>query len=388
MGLLSVAAILHAQELAELNRFIGKNDSILVADAKGHIVLAKNVNEKRIPASILKIFTSLVALHYLGDDYRFPTEFYLDKQSNLKIKGYGDPLLISEVISKISQVLAVLLKNTQPLNDLVLDDSYFQQPLTIPGITSSAQPYDAPNGALCVNFNTVSFKRTSQGYVSAEPQTPLLPLAIKKIKASGLNQGRIVFSHNKNEITLYAGKLFQYFLEKQGLRFNGKVKLGRINEKIDRLIFRYDSSSSLQEIVVKLLEHSNNFTTNQLLIATGAKIIGSPGTLAKGVAIASDYAKEMLDIENMTIVEGSGISRDNRVSAVQMLQVLQEFLPYHYLMRREGREFYKTGTLYGISTRAGYIKRTDGEFYRYVIMFNTPGKSTDSLILRLLRILD
>ncbi len=160
MGLLSVAAILHAQELAELNRFIGKNDSILVADAKGHIVLAKNVDEKRIPASILKIFTSLVALHYLGDDYRFPTEFYLDKQSNLKIKGYGDPLLISEVISKISQVLAVLLKNTQPLNDLVLDDSYFQQPLTIPGITSSAQPYDAPNGALCVNFNTVNFKQT------------------------------------------------------------------------------------------------------------------------------------------------------------------------------------------------------------------------------------
>lgn len=388
LGLLSVPAILHARELAELNRFIGKNDSILVADAKGHIVLAKNADEKRIPASILKIFTSLVALHYLGDDYRFPTEFYLDKQSNLKIKGYGDPLLISEVISKISQVLAVLLKNTQPLNDLVLDDSYFRQPLTIAGITSSAQPYDAPNGSLCANFNTVNFKRTSQGYVSAEPQTPLLPFAIKKIKASGLNQGRIVFSHNKNEITLYAGKLFQYFLEKQAMRFNGKVKLGRINEKIDRLIFRYDSSSSLQEIVAKLLEHSNNFMTNQLLIATGAEIIGSPGTLAKGVAIASDYAKGMLDIENMTIVEGSGISRDNRVSAVQMVQVLQEFLPYYYLMRREGREFYKTGTLYGISTRAGYIKRTDGEFYRYVIMLNTPGKSTDSLILRLLRILD
>ncbi len=388
VGILANPFHLMAQELDDLKRFIGKNDSILVADTNGNIVLAKNAAEKRIPASILKIFTSLVALHYLADDYRFPTEFYLDKQSNLKIKGYGDPLLISEVVSKISQVLAVLLKNTQPLNDLILDDSYFQQPLTIPGITSSAQPYDAPNGALCVNFNTISFKRTSQGYVSAEPQTPLLPFAIKKIKASGLNQGRIVFSHNKNEITLYAGNLFQYFLEKQGMRFNGKVKLGRINQKNDRLIFRYDSSSSLQEIVVKLLEHSNNFMTNQLLIATGAKIIGSPGTLAKGVAIASDYAKEMLDIENMTIVEGSGISRDNRVSAVQMVQVLQEFLPYYYLMRREGREFFKTGTLYGISTRAGYIKRTNGEFYRYVIMLNAPGKSTDSLILRLLRILD
>jgi D-alanyl-D-alanine carboxypeptidase/D-alanyl-D-alanine-endopeptidase (penicillin-binding protein 4) len=211
---------------------------------------------------------------------------------------------------------------------------------------------------------------------------------VEKIKASGLKQGRIVFSHNQNEITLYAGKLFHYYFEKQGMRFKGKVKIGRINDASDRLIFRYVSSSTLAEIVAKLLEHSNNFTTNQLLIATGAKIIGPPGTLAKGVTIASDYAREMLGIDNMAIVEGSGISRDNRISAVEMDQVLQEFLPYHYLMRRQGREYYKTGTLYGISTRAGYIKRTDGEFYRYVIMFNTPGKSTDTLILRLLRILD
>ncbi len=388
LGLLSVPAGLQAQGLADLNRFIGNNDSILVVDSKGQIIHAKNADKKRMPASILKIFTSLVALHYLGGDYRFPTEFYLDGQSNLKIKGYGDPLLISEVISKISHVLAVLLKKSQPLNDLVLDDSYFQQPLTIPGISSSAQPYDAPNGSLCVNFNTVSFKRTSQGYVSAEPQTPLLPFVIKKIKASGLKQGRIVFSHSQNEIVLYAGKLFQYFFEKEGMRFKGKVKMGRIDDNTDRLIFRYDSSSSLAEIVVKLLEHSNNFTTNQLLIATGAKIIGPPGTLVKGVTIASDYAKEMLNNADITIVEGSGISRDNRISAVQMNKVLQEFLPYHHLMRRQGREFYKTGTLYGVSTRAGYIKRRNGEFYRYVIMFNTPGKSTDSLILRILRILD
>jgi D-alanyl-D-alanine carboxypeptidase/D-alanyl-D-alanine-endopeptidase (penicillin-binding protein 4) len=388
ISILTTRPPLCAQELNDLSRFIGKNDSLLVADPGGQIVFAKNAHKKRIPASTLKIFTSLVALHYLGDAYRFPTEFYLDKQSNLKIKGYGDPLLISEVISKISQVLAALLKSSQPLNDLVVDDSYFQQPLTIPGITSSPQPYDAPNGALCVNFNTVNFKRTSQGYVSAEPQTPLLPFVVEKIKASGLKQGRIVFSHNQNEIALYAGTLFHYFFEKQGMRFKGKVKIGRINAPLDRLIFRYVSSSSLAEIVVKLLEHSNNFTTNQLLIATGAKIIGPPGTLAKGVTIASDYARQMLDIDNIAIVEGSGISRDNRVSAVEMDQVLQEFLPYHYLMRRQGREYYKTGTLYGISTRAGYIKRTDGKLYRYVIMFNTPGKSTDTLILKLLRILD
>jgi D-alanyl-D-alanine carboxypeptidase/D-alanyl-D-alanine-endopeptidase (penicillin-binding protein 4) len=96
----------------------------------------------------------------------------------------------------------------------------------------------------------------------------------------------------------------------------------------------------------------------------------------------------MLDIADMSIVEGSGISRENRVSARQMDRILQEFLPYHYYMRRAGREYYKTGTLYGISTRAGYIRRTNGQLCRYVIMLNTPGKSTEPVALRLLRILD
>jgi D-alanyl-D-alanine carboxypeptidase/D-alanyl-D-alanine-endopeptidase (penicillin-binding protein 4) len=388
LPLILISSPLLAQGLSELDRFIGDRDSILIADPQGQILFSKHAEKKLIPASILKIFTSLVALHYLGNDYRFPTEFYLDEQSNLKIKGYGDPLLISEVVAKISQVLAVLLKNTQPMDDLVLDDSYFGQPLTVPGVTSSSQPYDAPNGALCVNFNTVNFERRSEGYASAEPQTPLLPHVIAKIKASKLNQGRIVFSHNKNEITLYAGELFQYFLNKQGIRFKGKVKLGRINNKTDKLIFRYHSVSSLEQIIARLLEHSNNFVTNQLLIAAGALSIGSPGTLTKGVALASDYAKNELAIKNMTLAEGSGISRNNRVSASQMDRVLQKFLPYHHLMRRQGREYYKTGTLYGISTRAGYIETANGELCRYVILLNTPGKSTDLLILRLLRILE
>ncbi|MGD9175292.1 MAG: D-alanyl-D-alanine carboxypeptidase [Desulfobacterales bacterium] len=386
--LLLLPAGLKAQDFSELDTLIGKNDSILITDAKEQILYSKNADQKQIPASILKIFTSLMALHYLGGDYRFPTEFYLDQQMNLKIKGYGDPLLISEVILKISQIIAVLLKKSNPLKNLILDDSYFGQPLTIPGITASAQPYDAPNGALCVNFNTVAFKRTAQGYVSAEPQTPLLPFVIKKIKASKLKSGRIVFSHHKDEISIYAGRLFQYFLKKQGIRFNGKVRLGRVNPDADRLIYRYEALTTLNQNVVRLLEHSNNFMTNQLLIATGAHVIGSPGTLAKGVTIANDYARQMLGITDMTIVEGSGISRENRVSATQMDRILQEFLPYHYYMRRAGREYYKTGTLYGISTRAGYIRRTNGQLYRYVIMLNTPGKSTEPLALRLLRILD
>jgi D-alanyl-D-alanine carboxypeptidase/D-alanyl-D-alanine-endopeptidase (penicillin-binding protein 4) len=372
-----------AADLADLGSFIGPKDSILVAGPRGKILLAKHEDQPRVPASILKLFTSLVALHELGRDYRFTTEFYLDSRSNLKIKGYGDPLLISEIVAEISQSLAVGLNPSPPINDLVVDDSYFTQPLTIPGITSSPEPYDAPNGALCVNFNTVFFKYTAAGYASAEPQTPLLPFALKKIKASGLNQGRIVLSHAENDISIYAGKLFQYFLEKNGLTFLGTVKTDKVQPQTDRLIYRYVSKFNLEQIISKLLEYSNNFTINQLLISCGARVYGPPGTLEKGMAAARKYAAGVLDIHDMTLAEGSGISRKNKVSARRMDKILTAFAPFRHLMRREGNEFYKTGTLDGINTRAGYIQSQNDKWYRYVVMINTSGKSTEPVMQKL-----
>ncbi|MGD8257734.1 MAG: D-alanyl-D-alanine carboxypeptidase [Desulfobacterales bacterium] len=377
-----------AQEWKEITSLIGLQDALLVSDPDGKIIISKNETKKLIPASILKIFTSLVALYYLSEDYRYPTEFFFDKTYNLKIKGYGDPLLVSEVVGAICNVIASLISTSKNLNDLILDHSFFEQPLTIPGISSSAEPYDAPNGALCVNFNTVNFKRTKAGYVSAEPQTPLLPFAKKKIIASKLKSGRIVLSHIENENTIYAGKLFQYFLRQQAIHFKGTVKLGQVNQLEDQIIYRYVSRFSLEQIIAKLLEHSNNFTTNQLLISSGVKAFGQPGNLKKGVAAAKQYARRVLQIKDMEIVEGSGISRKNKVSAQAMLRILEEFEPHHLLMHQEGREFYKTGTLYGIRTRAGYISSKRNGLYRYVVMMNTPGKSTTSLIHRLLRILE
>ena len=70
-----------------------------------------------------------------------------------------------------------------------------------------------------------------------------------------------------------------------------------------------------------------------------------------------------------------------------MLRVLDEFEPHHRLMRKKGREFYKTGTLYGVNTRAGYIADGNGGLYRYVVMINTPGKSTKPIMRKLLKIL-
>lgn len=377
-----------AAEFASIDADLGKHAAVLVADSQGKIFISKNADQELVPASILKIFTSLVGLHYLGKDFRYTTELFIDSELNLKIKGFGDPLLISEVVQEICRHLAPILNSAGGLNDLIVDDSYFQQPLTIPGVSSSAQPYDAPNGALCVNFNTVYFKRSRNGFVSAEPQTPLLPFAEKKIRQSNSSNGRIVLSHIGNENTIYAGMLFQYYLRERGIEFRGSVKLGRVDPGKDTRLYRYVSPFSLAQIISKLLEHSNNFISNQLLISAGVEAFGSPGHLKKGVNAAQDFARNILQIKKMEIVEGSGISRANRLSARKMLRILDKFEPYHQLLRKEGRDFYKTGTLYGVNNRAGYISNQGGELYRYVIMLNSPGKSSQPIIQNILKILD
>jgi len=381
---------LYCGNLDVLEHLIGDRDAVLVADPKGHIVFSKNVDIQLIPASTLKIFTALVAIHYLGPDYKFFTEFYMDRHSNLKIKGYGDPLLISETVAEMIHHLSMGLSGKYSIiNDLILDDSYFGLPTVIPGVNVSYEPYDAPNGALCVNFNTVNFKRNKNGvYVSAESQTPLLPFILPRVKASQMDHGRIVLSSQKNEITRYAGQLFLYFLKKEGIRFNGSIGLGKVQKEADKLIYRYVSSFSLIQTLSKLLEYSNNFMANQLLITCGAKAYGPPGTLENGVQAASAYAKNILKIDKFRLVEGSGISRKNRMSAASFYKILKVFAPYHFLMRKMGKAFYKTGTLRGINTRAGYIENKEGKLYSFVVLINTPRKSPKPIVDILLRNLD
>ncbi|MBW2192215.1 MAG: D-alanyl-D-alanine carboxypeptidase [Deltaproteobacteria bacterium] len=383
-GLLALQPqILFAGPLDPLHSLIGKTDAVLVADPEGRILFSENAQKKLVPASTLKILTALVALHYLGPNYRFPTEFYLDKDSNLKIKGYGDPLLISEIMKTISKSLKQKVKT---VNDIIIDATYFEDPLTIPGVSASSEPYDAPNGALCVNFNTVHFRRTENGtYVSAEPQTPLLPVVLQRIETSGINEGRIVLSKEKHENVLYAGYLFQYFLNREGIRSSGSVRTGKVKKDSDRLIYTYTSQFSLTQVISKLLEHSNNFTANQLLITSGVKAYGPPGNLEKGVRAAKDYTKHALKRDDIRVVEGSGISRSNRISAETLHAALDAFKPYRRLMRKTGRAYFKTGTLYGINTKAGYIENARGALYDFVILINTPGKSPEPIMDVLLR---
>ncbi len=366
-----------------LEKLTGAQDGVLIADANGNVLFSKNGNIPRMPASTLKTFTALMARHYLGDDFRFVTEFWMDEKENLIVKGYGDPLLISEVLPQIAKSVH---EKTEGFHDLILDDSHVD-PVIIPGVTSTLNPYDSPNGALCVNFNTVSFRRANGDYVSAEPQTPLLPFVLDRVRNSGLKQERIVLSAENKETLFYAGHLLRWFFKKQGIQTDGDIKTGTVRPDKDRLLYRHVSDFSLDQVIVRLMEYSNNFIANQLFLAAGIRAYGAPGNLEKGRKAAAVYAKNILGLEGMEIDEGSGISRNNRISPQQMLKVLEEFEPWRHLMRHEGREFYKTGSLTGVKSRAGYIESQDGSLYRFAVLINTHGKTTDAVMREILGVL-
>ncbi|MBN2060656.1 MAG: D-alanyl-D-alanine carboxypeptidase [Deltaproteobacteria bacterium] len=354
----------------------GPQDSVIIASSDNKNLIAVNADHMLIPASILKVLTSLAAIEILGEEFRFKTEFFRSAQGDLIIKGYGDPFLISEEIRSIAEKLRGFIENIQ---DIILDASYFSRPVIIPGRSNTPQPYDAPNGALCVNFNTVNFRREQGHWVSAEPQTPLLPFAIPRIESSGLKKGRITMASTENEGLRYAGELFKYFFTREGIKVNGGIRIGETPDGKDHLIFSHKSSLTVLQIAGELLEYSNNFIANQLLLAIGAKYYSAPSTLVNGISVLEEFCDNRLGIEDVRLAEGSGLSRDNRISARAMLTVLEHFSPYQRLLRSEGRQRYKTGTLWNVSTRAGYLDSRSGGVYRFVVMRNSKGKSAEEV---------
>ncbi|MCD4676088.1 MAG: D-alanyl-D-alanine carboxypeptidase [Desulfobacula sp.] len=357
---------------------------IVLADEHGNILYGQNREKQFVPASILKILTSLAAVQILGKDYRFPTDYFFDESSkNLYIKGFGDPLFTSEVIEQLCDEISLKVKL---IHHIILDQTYFSKQIRVPGKGNSSNPYDAPVGALCANFNTIMFTwSVSEGrFISAEPQTPLLSVFYDDIKKTMLKKGRIILS--KQQSLLYPGLLLKYFFEKNNIKVTGSVLQGKFEVKEEKKC-SFLSPFEIKNIVQKLLKYSNNYIANQLLLTIGAKIYGTPATLEKGIKALKLYSKQNLKLDHFTILEGSGLSRSNLISPDQMLKVLIEFMPFHSLLNFKGNEFFKTGTLLGVRTRAGYILGNDNRLYPYVIMVNKKNKGCESIRKNLINII-
>lgn len=337
----------------------------------------------RVPASTLKILTALAALDTLGGGYRFPTDVYTDGDGGIVVKGHGDPLLVSEAIQGLAgEVAGHLTRCTR----IVMDDSAFAPGIVIPGAGTSLNPYDATVGALVANFNTVFFSRNKQGrLLSAEEETPLVPFVREIIRRRNLPEGRVVLSRSDRETTLYPGHLLAHFLAAIDPDLSCReVVVGAVGPQASPVL-RFESPYTLAEVLEKILEYSNNLMANQVLLAMGARVYGPPANLDKGLAVLRKKI-DSLGLNSTTVVEGSGISRQNRMTARDMGRLLRVFEPHAHLLREHDRlpgVRYKSGHLDGVRTLAGYIPARNGGRHAFVIFMNTKGASAQTVLHRL-----
>ena len=212
--------------------------------------------------------------------------------------------------------------------------------------------------------------------MSAEKQTPLPDMIARQIPAGLQKTDRFLLSYNLRRD--YPGILMRCFLKASGIKVTGAVQEG-IFSGSEKDCMVYTSSFSLSDIIKKLLKFSNNFMANQLMLTMGAYTSGPPATLEKGTAVLNKFAKETLGLKGITIVEGSGLSRRNKVPPAQMRNILIAFLPWHNLLRKNGNEFYKTGTLSDVRSRAGFILGKNNRLYPFVIMLNQTRTGYDGI---------
>jgi len=368
--------LLPAQALAgakEKVAALAPSGLVFVVDEQGNELVARNADQPFVPASVAKIVTAWLAMETLGGDYRFQTRFYLDDKRKLYVRGGGDPFLISEELAELaSQLVAAIGK--EPLTGIVLDASYYPSDIRIPGIEDSDRSYDALNSALAVNFNTIAAVRKGKTVRSAEEQTPITPLAISQFRARGREgRGRISLTQEPAVGLQYAGELIAAFIERAGGSIKGKISTGTVPGGLEP-VYIHRQSRSLAQILKELLLGSNNYIANQVFLEIGGQRLGGPVSLEKSLQVANEMLAKHDLADSTHLVEGSGISRDNRFTARGLAQVLYLFKPHATLLRGGDGALFKTGTFSGVRTLAGYADTSSHGRVRFVIAL----KSNDS----------
>ena len=327
--LLAVALILvTAPALAGVKEKVAAlapSGTVLVMDEKGNELVAQNADQPFVPASVAKIVTAWLAMEVLGGDYRFETRFYLDGDRKLYVRGGGDPFLISEELAPLARDLVAAI-GKEPVTGIVLDASYYPSDLRIPGIENTSEAYDALNTALAVNFNTISAVRKGNTVRSAEQQTPITPVAISQFMARGpKGRGRISLSKDPAVSLKYAGELIAAFIDREGGSVKGEVTTGTVPEGL-KPVYVHRQSRTLSQILTQLLIGSNNYIANQVFLEVGGTL-GGPVSLEKSLKVANGMLAANGLAESIHLVEGSGISRDNRFTARGLAQLLHLFEP-------------------------------------------------------------
>ncbi len=376
------------------------------------------------PASIAKLATTFAALELLGPAWTWTTPVFMDGtvqggtlQGNLYLKGQGDPRLVMER-------LWLLMRRVQGLGvrriagDIVLDRSAFEVPPQDPGAFDGEphRPYNAAPDALLVNYRAMVLQFTPQGNVALlQVEPPMAGLQVPAsvplqsgdcndwrtaLRADFRDPARLRFDGGfpascgprswpiaAADPAGQAGRAIAGMWQEMGGTLAGSVREGRVPAGLKPVA--ESVSPTLAEVVRDVNKFSNNVMAQQVFLTLSLQQRGV-GTLTGSRAVLQQWWRERLRSEPPLFDNGSGLSREERVTATQLTRLLQyawasplmpEFvasLPVAGLdgtakrtgTRSAGVAHLKTGSLRDVTGVAGYVHAPSGRRYAVVAIAN------------------
>lgn len=330
----------------------------------------------------------------LGPDFRFETRLYAGVNAfrrgrvlhgPLYILGSGDPVLATPDYSRtfLGGRGSSLGKLVRPLRDqgislvrgpVVADESLFDERRTGPRWKASYTSECSPLSGLAVNQNFAG--KWQSGHVASPP--------------------------------VAAARRLEEVMVAMGVRHRGALRRGNAPGR-GRLLATV-KSSPLRVIVGLMNRESDNFIAEMLAKDVGAHAAGQ-GSTAAGTARTARLLRDIGVLgAGDRLVDGSGLSRDNRLAAATLVRLLAaadadptwgraliESLAQggEGTLRRRfkapaiaGRVRGKTGYINGVSSLAGVVQSPSGVRYAFAFVMNdwdiTGAKATQDRIVTLL----
>ena len=326
--------------------------------ATGAPLFSHNADRTYVPASGMKLPIMAACLHYLGPSYRFPTLLLVDApptgngviEGPVFVVGSGDPSLNRHDMDFIADSLAGF-GITEVRGDIVLDDSFFEDQATDPAQVRRRIRYKEPiESALGYHWNQVEVagapgtgdrpdvRDEGYGYYTVQNRMVLRNSGRPYILAQRRGtrqirlQGRIlrngkerVARFTATEPALYFGYALKGKLVERGVRIAGEPRQGSVPDPREKLLLYRHESAPLTQVVEALGKYSNNWSAEQLLFALGAHRWGPPGTREKGVRATEEYLVGLgFPADSFSVDDGSGLSRENRLSARLLVAVVRD----------------------------------------------------------------
>ena len=376
-----------ASSLDKFNRY--DSAGLLYLDESGKVINEKRARDLFVPASTTKLVTAYLALNHWGEDHRFKTDFFLDESTAnpaLWIKGYGDPFLVSEELVIIARTIGARLKERgiYKLGGIHLDTTYFARNIKLPGTARSNNPYDAHPSALAANFNTVFARRKNGVIVSAEEQTPITTTARFIYTTMQGHSDRVNTGPDHKIAERYFAELLAEFLRREGLEVGDEISWGKVPSTLP-LSYRHLNSRNLAQVIKPMMKYSTNFIANQLILKLAAEYHGAPASSDKVTLTLKEQLSAEFGWKSFFLEDGAGLSRTNKLSPEQLVDILERFRPWKYLLPEiEPGIYAKSGSLIGISALAGYIrKKEEWRPFAAIINQKTPYRFRNKLAVEL-----